>query len=71
MCGHGFREEVTVEGVATVPTIGRITTSLRDQPLTVNTLMSTFLENHAIDDVVTALQNVSSVAAHTTYDVYR
>ena len=67
----GFREEITVEGVATVPTIGRIRTPLRDQPLTVNTLTSTFLENHAINDVVTALQNVSSVAAYTTYGVYQ
>ena len=67
----GFREEVTVEGVATVPTIGRIRTPLRDQPLTVNTLTSEFLEAHAINDVVTALQNVSSVAAYTTYGVYQ
>ena len=37
----------------------------------VNTLTSTFLENHAINDVVTALQNVSSVAAYTTYGVYQ
>jgi iron complex outermembrane recepter protein len=67
----GFREEVTVEGVATVPTIGRIRTPLRDQPLTVNTLTSEFLQAHAINDVVTALQNVSSVAAYTTYGVYQ
>ena len=67
----GFREEVTVEGVATVPTIGRIRTPLRDQPLTVNTLTSEFLQAHAINDVVTALQHVSSVAAYTTYGVYQ
>ena len=67
----GFSEEVTVEAVATVPTIGRIRAPLRDQPLTVNTLTSQFLEAHAINDVVTALQNVSSVAAYTTYGVYQ
>ena len=67
----GVREEITVEAVATVPTIGRIRTPLRDQPLTVNTLTSEFLEAHAINDVVTALQNVSSVAAYTTYGVYQ
>src|SRR6185503_9856098 len=41
-----FSENVTVEGVATVPTIGRIKVPLRDQPLTVNTLSSEFIETH-------------------------
>jgi iron complex outermembrane receptor protein len=34
-------------------------------------LTSEFLQSHAINDVVTALQNVSSVAAYTTYGVYQ
>lgn len=58
------REEITVEGVATVPTIGRIAVPLRDQPLTVNTLTSEFLQSRAINDVVTALNHVPNVVAY-------
>lgn len=65
------REEVTVEGVATVPTIGRIPVPLRDQPLTVHTLSSDFLQSRAINDVVTALNHVPNVVAYNQYGVYQ
>jgi iron complex outermembrane receptor protein len=65
------REEITVEGVATVPTIGRIAVPLRDQPLTVHTLTSEFLQSHAINDVVTALNHVPNVVAYSQYGVYQ
>jgi iron complex outermembrane receptor protein len=67
----GVREEVTVEGVATVPTIGRINAPLSDQPLTVNTLTSEFLESNAINDLVTALKYVPNVATYSQYGVYQ
>lgn len=66
-----IREDVTVQGVATVPTIGRVAAPLRDQPLTVNTLTSEFLESHAINDLVTALQHVPNVSAYSQYGVYQ
>ena len=47
--------------IATVPTIGRIKVPLRDQPLTVNTLSSEFIETHALNDVVSALQHVNGL----------
>jgi iron complex outermembrane receptor protein len=66
-----LREEVTVEGVATVPTIGRVNTPLRDQPLTVHTLTSEFLASNAVNDVVTALRYVPNVTAYSQYGVYQ
>ena len=64
-------ENVTVEAVATVPTIGRIKVPLRDQPLTVNTLSSDYIETHALNDVVSALQHVANVSAYKQYGVYQ
>ena len=64
-------ENVTVSAVATVPTIGRIKVPLRDQPLTVNTLSSEFIETHALNDVVSALQHVANVSAYKQYGVYQ
>ena len=64
-------EEVTVQGVATVPTIGRVSTPLRDQPLTVNMLTSEYLEANAINDLVTALKAVPNVNAYNQYGVYQ
>ena len=66
-----FQEDVTVQGVATVPTIGRVNMPLRDQPLTVNTLTSEFLANYAVNDVVTALKYVPNVTAYSQYGVYQ
>jgi iron complex outermembrane receptor protein len=65
------REEVTVEGVAAVPTIGRIPVPLRDQPLTVHTLTSEFLRSRAVNDVVTALNLLPNVVAYNQYGVYQ
>jgi iron complex outermembrane receptor protein len=67
----GVREDITVLGEASVPSIGRINSPLRDQPLTVNTLTSEYLQQHAINDVVTALNHVSSVSAYSQYGVYQ
>ena len=67
----GVREDVTVLGEATVPSIGRINSPLRDQPLTVNTLTSEYIQAHAINDVVTALNHVSNVSAYSQYGVYQ
>jgi iron complex outermembrane receptor protein len=64
-------EAITVEGVATVPTIGRIPVPLRDQPLTVHTLTSEYLQSRAINDVVTALNHVPNVVAYNQYGVYQ
>jgi iron complex outermembrane recepter protein len=66
-----FQEDVTVQAVATVPTIGRINSPLRDQPLTVSTLTADYLQSRAINDLVTALQHVASVAAYNQYGVYQ
>jgi iron complex outermembrane receptor protein len=64
-------EEITVEGVATVPTIGRIPVALRDQPLTVHTLTADYLQSRAINDVVTALNHLPNVVAYNQYGVYQ
>jgi iron complex outermembrane recepter protein len=64
-------QDITVEGVATVPTIGRVSIPLRDQPLTVNTLTASFLEAYAINDLVTALKYVPNVTAYSQYGVYQ
>lgn len=64
-------EAITVEGVATVPTIGRIPVPLRDQPLTVHTLTADYLQSRAINDVVTALNHVPNVVAYNQYGVYQ
>lgn len=48
-----FSENVTVEAVATVPTIGRIKVPLRDQPLTVNTLSSELFTRAVFADYFT------------------
>ncbi|MET0214449.1 MAG: TonB-dependent receptor, partial [Vicinamibacterales bacterium] len=66
-----FQEDVKVQAVATVPTIGRINSPLRDQPLTVSTLTADYLQSRAINDLVTALQHVASVAAYNQYGVYQ
>ena len=66
-----FQEEVTVEGVATVPTIGRVNMPLRDQPLTVNTLTSDFLTTYAVNDLVTALKYIPNTTAYSQYGVYQ
>ena len=60
-----------MEGVATVPTIGRISAPLRDQPLTVNTLTSALIEARALNDLVSALKYIPNVATYTTYGVYQ
>ena len=67
----GVREDVTVRSEAPVTTIGRVSTPLSDQPLTVNTLTSEFLELHAINDLVVALQHVPNVNAYDQYGVYQ
>jgi iron complex outermembrane recepter protein len=66
-----IREEVTVQGVATVPTIGRVSAPLRDQPLTVNTLTSEFLAAYAVNDLVTALKYIPNATAYSQYGVYQ
>ena len=66
-----IREDVTVQGVATVPTIGRVSAPLRDQPLTVNTLTSEFLATYAVNDLVTALKYMPNVTAYSQYGVYQ
>ena len=66
-----IREDITVEGVATVPTIGRISAPLRDQPMTVNTLTSAFIEARALNDMVSALKYVPNVATYSQYGVYQ
>lgn len=66
-----LREEIAVRATAVAPTIGRSDVPLRDQPLTVNTLSREYLETHAINDVVTALQHVPNVNAYTNYGVYQ
>ena len=67
----GIQEDVTVQATATVPTIGRIALPLRDQPLTVSTLTADYLQSRAINDLVTALAHVASVAAYNQYGVYQ
>jgi iron complex outermembrane recepter protein len=66
-----IREDITVEGIATVPTIGRISAPLRDQPLTVNTLTSQFIEARALNDLVSALKYIPNVATYSQYGVYQ
>ena len=67
----GVSEDVTVLGEATVPAIGRINSPLKDQPLTVNTITSEFIQQHALNDVVSALNYVSNVSAYSQYGVYQ
>ena len=64
-------EEVTVQGVATVPTIGRVSTPVRDQPFTVSMVTSEHLEANAINDLVSALKFVPNVNAYNQYGVYQ
>lgn len=66
----GVNESVTVQGIATTPSIGRTAVPLADQPITVNQVTAEFLQSRAINDLVTALQYVNNVNAYTQYGVY-
>ncbi len=66
----GVTEAVTVQGIATLPSIGRTAVPLRDQPITVNIVTAQQLQSQGVNDLVTALQFVNNVNAYQTYGVY-
>ncbi len=67
----GVAENVRVEGAlqGTAAT-GKTTLPLRELPLTVHSVPSEVIAEQAVNDLVTALQNVPSVNPFTTYGVY-
>ena len=67
----GVVEGVTVQGalLGTANT-GKTTVPLRDQPITVNAVSSALIAGQGVNDLVTALKNVSGVYSFTTYGVY-
>ena len=66
----GVTESVTVQGIATNPSIGRTAVPLQDQPLTVNKVSKELLQSQGINDLTVALQYVNNVNAYTQYGVY-
>lgn len=64
----GLAQSVTVEGAAT--SVSRTDTPLRDQPVSVSTVSSDYLETFAVNDLVVALQAVPNVNPFTQYGVY-
>jgi iron complex outermembrane recepter protein len=66
----GINESVTVQGIATTPSIGRTAVPLQDQPITVNKVGKELLQANAINDLVVALQYVNNLNAYTQYGVY-
>jgi iron complex outermembrane receptor protein len=65
----GVTEELTVRGT-TAAAVGRTPVPARDQPVTVNTVTSEFLQTYAVNDLVEALNNVTNVSAYQQYGVY-
>jgi iron complex outermembrane recepter protein len=67
----GVVEGITVQGalLGTANT-GKTTVPVRDLPLTVNGVSSAVIAEQGVNDLVTALENVSGVYPFTTYGVY-
>jgi iron complex outermembrane recepter protein len=67
----GIVEGVTVQGalLGTANT-GKTTVPVRDLPLTVNGVSSAVIAEQGVNDLVSALKNVSGVYPFTTYGVY-
>ena len=67
----GVIEGVTVQGalLGTANT-GKTTVPVRDLPLTVNAVSSALIAEEGVNDLVSALKNVSGVYPFTTYGVY-
>jgi iron complex outermembrane receptor protein len=65
----GVTEAVTVQGIATNPSIGRTAVPLKDQPITVNRITAEQLQAQGVNDMVTALQFVNNVNAYQSYGV--
>lgn len=66
----GVSEQVTVQGIATNPSIGRTAVPLQDQPITVNTVSKELMRAQGINDLVVALQYVNNLNAYNQYGVY-
>jgi len=67
----GVAEDVTVQGalLGTAST-GKTTAPVRDLPLTINAVSRALIDDQGVNDLVTALKNVSGVYPFTTYGVY-
>lgn len=64
-------EDVTVQGaLAGISATGKTTVPVRDLPMTVNAVPSEVIAEQGVNDLVSALQNVSGVYPFTTYGVY-
>jgi iron complex outermembrane receptor protein len=64
-------EDVTVEGQAVAPRpTTRIDVPLRDVPITVNAVPSQVIREQGVNDLVSALRNVSGLNPYTNYGVY-
>ena len=65
-------EDVTVQGEAAAPRpTTRMDLPIRDVPITVNAVQSQVIREQGVNDLVSALRNVSGVTPYTNYGVYQ
>ncbi len=67
----GVVEDVTVQGamLGTAAT-GKTNLPVRDMPMTINTVAGQVIQEQAVNDLASALQNVPGVYAFTNYGIY-
>lgn len=64
-------EDVTVRGEAVAPrSTTKMDLPIRDVPITVNAVPSQIIREQGVNDLVSALRNVSGVTPYTNYGVY-
>ena len=67
----GISEDITVQGaLAGISSTGKTTVPVRDLPMTIAAVPSEIIAEQGVNDLVSALENVSGVYPFTTYGVY-
>jgi iron complex outermembrane receptor protein len=66
----GLREEIRVVADTVDSSLTRTDVPLRDQPMNVSTVTSSFLQTFAVNDLVEALATVPNVSTYQQYGVY-
>src|SRR5690606_12025238 len=64
-----FSQSVTVQATAGA-SVGRTDAPASDQPTSIDTISSQYLQTFAVNDLVVALQTVPNVNAYNQYGVY-
>jgi iron complex outermembrane receptor protein len=67
----GISEDITVQGaLAGISSTGKTTVPVRELPMTIAAVPSELIAEQGVNDLVSALENVSGVYPFTTYGVY-